>query len=85
MAYGLPVIASQVGGLAELVADGRTGRLIVPASAPALLQALLEAAADPARLRQWGLNARQHASQFSVDIMVKRTEALYCRLTFGCP
>ena len=85
MAYGLPVIASQVGGLAELVADGRTGRLIVPASAPALLQALLGAAADPARLRQWGLNARQHASQFSVDIMVKRTEALYCRLTFGCP
>jgi len=83
MSYGLPVVASRVGGLAELVAEGRTGWLIEPASPPALSQAIMAAAADPARLRQWGLNAREHASRFSVDIMVDRTEALYCRLSLG--
>ena len=80
MSYGLPVIASRVGGLPEVVEEARTGWLIEPASPGALAQAIVDAAGDRARLRQWGLNGRERARQFSVDIMVERTEALYCRL-----
>jgi glycosyltransferase involved in cell wall biosynthesis len=85
MSYGLPVVASRVGGLAELVVEGRTGWLIEPNSPLALSQAIVDAAADRAGLQQWGLYAREHARQFSVDIMVARTEALYCRVLFREP
>jgi len=82
MSYGLPVVASLVGGLPEVVEEARTGWLIEPSSPAALAQAILAAAGDRARLRQLGLNGRERARQFSVDIMVERTEALYCRLLF---
>jgi len=80
MSYGVPVVASRVGGLPEVVEEGRTGGLIEPGSPVALAEAILLAAADRARLRQWGLNGRERARQFTVDIMVQRTEALYRRL-----
>jgi len=83
MSYGLPVVASRVGGLPEVVEEARTGWLVEPASPSALANAILAAASDPERLKQWGLNGRERARQFSVDIMVERTEALYCRLLFG--
>jgi glycosyltransferase involved in cell wall biosynthesis len=80
MSYGLPVVASRVGGLPEVVEEARTGWLIEPASPDALAQAILAAAGDRARLKQRGLNGRERARQFSADIMFERTEALYCRL-----
>jgi glycosyltransferase involved in cell wall biosynthesis len=83
MSYGLPVVASRVGGLPELVVEARTGWLIEPASPAALAQTIVAVEGDRARLRQWGLNGRERARQFSVDIMVGRTEALYYRLVFG--
>jgi len=83
MSFGLPVIASRVGGLVEVVEEGRTGWLVEPGSPGSLAQAMVEAASDSVRLWCWGLNARERARQFSVDIMVNRTEALYCRLLFG--
>ena len=83
MSYGLPVVASRVGGLPEVVEEARTGWLVEPASPSALANAILAAASDRTRLKQWGLNGRERARQFSVDIMVERTEALYCRLLFG--
>jgi glycosyltransferase involved in cell wall biosynthesis len=83
MSYGLPVLASRVGGLVEIVEENRTGQLIEPASPEALANGILAAASDRARLKEWGLNARQRARQFSVDIMVDRTEALYYRLLLG--
>ncbi|SPE33491.1 putative Glycosyl transferase group 1 [Acidobacteriia bacterium SbA2] len=83
MSYGLPVVASRVGGLPEVVEEGRTGWLIEPGSPGALAEAIIAAAADRARLQQWGLNGRERARRFTVDIMVQRTEALYRRLLAG--
>ncbi len=79
MAYGLPVVATRVGGLPEIVEEGETGWLVPPESPQALADAIAAAAADP-RLAELGSNARQRARQFSVDIMLDRTEALYRRL-----
>jgi glycosyltransferase involved in cell wall biosynthesis len=80
MAYGLPVVATRVGGLPEVVAEGKTGWLVAPESPQALATAIAEAASNPARLEEMGRNARQHAKDFSADIMVERTEELYRRL-----
>jgi len=80
MSYGLPVVASRVGGLPEIVEEARTGWLIEPASPSALAEAIMSAAGNLARLKQLGLNGRERARQFSSDIKVDRTEALYRRL-----
>ena len=46
MAFGLPVVASNTGGLAEMILAGETGWLVAPGDAPALADAIFEAAAD---------------------------------------
>jgi L-malate glycosyltransferase len=80
MAHGLPVVASRVGGLTELVEDGKTGWL-VPSESPAkLAQALLTAAHNPEDLHRFGACGRERARAFSDDKMVSHTEALYRRL-----
>jgi glycosyltransferase involved in cell wall biosynthesis len=80
MAHGLPVIATRVGGLPEIVEDGKTGWLVAPESAESLAQAIAAAAANRVRLTELGNNARLHSKEFSADIMVERTQALYRRL-----
>lgn len=80
MANGLPVIATNVGGLPELVEHGQTGWLIPSDSATALAGAIEAAASDPARLSEFGRNARQQAAQFSMERTVEQTERYYARL-----
>jgi len=78
MAAALPVVASDCGGLAEVVDDGRTGLLFPPGDAVALadkLQALLR---EPRLGRSLGEAGRRAAcKRFSLDRMVTRVEAIY--------
>jgi glycosyltransferase involved in cell wall biosynthesis len=79
MAHGVPVIASDVGGLPEILEPGNGGWL-VPANDPAALaRAITVAASDPDRLRAQGHQARERARLFSIDRMVEQTEAFYRR------
>jgi glycosyltransferase involved in cell wall biosynthesis len=78
MAFGIPVIASNVGGLQELVAA--TGWLVPPESPEALTEAIIQAASNPSRLAELGASARKRASQFSIERTVEQTERLYLRL-----
>ena len=80
MAYALPVVATRVGGLPEIVIEDETGWLISPGSAQALADAILSASRDRSKLAALGRSGRQRAEAFSADIMVSRTEALYRRL-----
>jgi glycosyltransferase involved in cell wall biosynthesis len=80
MAHALPVIATRVGGLPEIVEEGSTGWLVAPESPDALADAIAAAAANPAQLKELGNNAQLRSKEFSADIMVERTEALYRRL-----
>jgi glycosyltransferase involved in cell wall biosynthesis len=61
MASGLPVVASGISGIPLAVADGRTGRLVPERDPQALLGALRELLADPARRRGMGEGGRRKA------------------------
>lgn len=53
MAVGTPVIASALGGIAEVVEDTRNGRLLPPGDSMALAAALADVAREPAVLARW--------------------------------
>lgn len=58
MACGIPVIATKVGGIPDMVEEERTGLLVPPQDPRALRAALEHAATDRDRLRAWGRAAR---------------------------
>lgn len=78
MASGLPVIATEVGGNADLLLDGETG-LLVPAAAPeAMAAALLKLAGDPARAAAFGVAGRERVeARFSMAAMVRTYQTVY--------
>jgi glycosyltransferase involved in cell wall biosynthesis len=80
MAGGLPVVASNVGGLAEVVEHGKNGWLVPAESSDALAGAIMDAESDRARLAEFGRSARSRAEQFSIQQTVERTERFYLRL-----
>ncbi|HUF68844.1 MAG TPA: glycosyltransferase family 4 protein [Longimicrobiales bacterium] len=61
MAVGLPVIASSIGQVPELVADGGTGILVPPGDPAALADAIGRLAGDPARRNAFGARAAEQA------------------------
>jgi L-malate glycosyltransferase len=78
MVAGLPVVASAVGGLVDLVDHGRTGLLVPPADPEALVAALRSLIEAPARAAALGGAARAHVQQgYSFERMVAAFEATY--------
>ena len=73
MAVGTPVVATRVGGLAEVVDDGVTGCWSNPASPHALAAAVIEVLA---RRDTMSAAARQAAQRFGADAYADRVEAL---------
>jgi sugar transferase (PEP-CTERM/EpsH1 system associated) len=78
MASGLPVVATEVGGNAELVVEGETGALVPAQDPQAMAQALLRYTADAALRQSHGAAGRQRVERsFSIDNMVERYTRLY--------
>lgn len=73
MAVGTPVVATRVGGLAEVVDDGVTGRLVEPARPDQLAAAVLDVLG---RRRAMGAAARESARRFDADAYARRVERL---------
>jgi glycosyltransferase involved in cell wall biosynthesis len=73
MAAGTPVVATRVGGLAEVVEDGVTGRLVEPGRPDQLAVAVLEVLA---RRESMGAAARRSARRFDADAYAARVEEL---------
>jgi starch synthase len=80
MACGTPVVASQVGGIPEVVDDGKTG-LLVPVDddfEAGLARALNEVLGDPDAARRMGEAGRERAvGEFGWDAVARRTVRLY--------
>jgi starch synthase len=74
------VIASAVGGLPEIVADGETGLVVPPADTDALAEAIVAVAGDLPRAAAMGASGRERAlSTFTPERCVERIEELYAR------
>ena len=77
----MPVLATDVGGNAELVLDGETGDLVPPGDVQAMAEGLLRMAAEPGRAAAMGRAGRVRVEQqFSLPAMVAGYRNLYLRL-----
>ena len=84
MACGRPVVAPDVGGIADLVEDGAQGLVVAEPTPAALAAALEEVLADPDRARAMGAaGARRVREHFGPERLADETAALYDRLTMG--
>lgn len=80
MACGVPVVASEVGGLAESVVDGVTGRHVPPRDPAAIARAIGTLLADDVRRRAMGRAALERAQGYSWERVAGHTYRLLARL-----
>jgi len=81
MAAGLPVVASAVGGVPELVVDGETGLLVPPGDERALAAALARIVGDASLRTRLGAAGRARAEErFALELFRARHIELYARL-----
>jgi glycosyltransferase involved in cell wall biosynthesis len=80
MALGLPVVATAVGGIPDVVTDGECGRLVEPEDVDALGAALIELGRDPALRRKLGEAAVRRAEAFSTAVASEKLLAVYASL-----
>jgi glycosyltransferase involved in cell wall biosynthesis len=78
MAAGLPVVASDIGGGAELIESGKNGLLVPPASVDSLARAIDSLLADDALRRRMGEAARERiVERYTIEAMTRQTVAVY--------
>lgn len=81
MASGLPVVATDVGGNADLVVHGITGHIVPAANVEAMALSLLQLASEPELARSMGLAGRLRVfEKFSLQAMVGTYQGLYDQL-----
>ena len=81
MASGRPVVATRVGGLADLVEEGVNGYLVPPCSIEGLEEAMLRILEDEGLERRLGREGRRRAERyFSWDVVARRILSLYGEL-----
>jgi len=81
MAAGLPVVASRVGGIPELIVDGKTGLLVEPGDVAGLAARLRHLLADPQRAGELGRAGRALArAEYDVTAMARAYDRTYREL-----
>jgi len=76
-AAGKPIVASEIGGLTDVVRDGKTGLLVRPGNREALATAMGRLIADPEMRERMGQAASRRAADFGPDAVVPQFEAAY--------
>jgi L-malate glycosyltransferase len=77
-ACGVPVVASDIGGLPEVVLDGQTGILVPPGDVSAIVHALKTLIENPDMRKSMGQAGRKHVEMnFDLQTQVSKTLALY--------
>ena len=77
MDYALPIVATRVGGIPDLIRDGVNGLLVQPENPDQLRYALLRIVDDPALARRLGDAGRQRVQDFSPERMAERYLEVY--------
>jgi len=79
-----PVVATTVGGLPEMVEDGRTGYLVAPRDTASLADRLARLLLDPTLRHQMGVNAKLKIEQeCSPEVIARKTIDVYHRAVTG--
>lgn len=86
MGCGLPVVATRVGGLPEVVEDGVTGYLEEVGDVESMAKRVRELLTDPERHQRMGARARSRAfEKFSIHNALHQYENLYANILSGSP
>ena len=80
MSAGLPIVASRVGGIPDLVKHGENGLLVPPADAGALERAISDLLSDKPRRKRMGETGKKMCRPYSVEAMVEKIDNLYSTL-----
>jgi glycosyltransferase involved in cell wall biosynthesis len=81
MGAALPVVATTVGGVPDLIEPGIHGLLVARGDHAGLARAIDELLRDPVRRREMGQRAHERRErEFSIDVLVARLEDLYMEL-----
>jgi glycosyltransferase involved in cell wall biosynthesis len=81
MDAGLPVVATRVGGIPDLIEHGVHGLLVEPQDAAGLGDAIARLLSDPDEARQMGKRGRERRQrEFDIDVMVDNLQNLYLEL-----
>jgi glycosyltransferase involved in cell wall biosynthesis len=76
-AAGKPIVASRIGGLTDVVVDGKTGILVRPGAREAVAEAMRRLLADEGLRRRMGEAARERVKEFSPQAVVPQFEQAY--------
>ncbi|MBI4276803.1 glycosyltransferase, partial [Candidatus Uhrbacteria bacterium] len=77
--FGVPIVATRVGGIPEIVRDGQTGILVPRRDPRALANALLRVIRDPSWKQRAEAAAHKIRELFSLERMVRETSEMYGR------
>ena len=80
MAAGLPIVASRVGGILDLVKDGKNGLLVPHADASALEKAISDLLEDKEKRKRMGEAGKKMCRPYSAQAMVEQIDNLYLKL-----
>lgn len=84
MAHGVPVVATDLGAMKDMVRPGKSGELVPPNEPHSLRSATRQLLAEPERLRMMGLAARsQFEDEYAPGPIMDRLLSLYSRLAGG--
>ncbi|MBI4049968.1 MAG: glycosyltransferase family 4 protein [Candidatus Doudnabacteria bacterium] len=82
-AAGLPIVSTRVGGIPEILEDGKSGLLVLAKNPGALAGAVKKLLDNPELAKTLGANARERVKNFSLEKMLNKTEAVYREICFS--
>jgi len=77
MAMGKPIVASDVGGIADLVVDGKNGFLVPAADVEIMVVRINDLLESAEKRKKMGENGKSRAANYSSNLMVKNIDQLY--------
>lgn len=77
MACGVPIVASNIGGIPDIVKDGENGLLVQPKNTEALANAIIYLLENEDMKKKLGLNGKMKVKNYSWEKIAEKTEAIY--------
>ncbi|MCK4469022.1 MAG: glycosyltransferase, partial [Desulfobacterales bacterium] len=77
MALGKPIVASNVGGITDLVVDGKNGFLVPTGDVETMVARINDLLESMGKRKKMGENGKSRAVNYSSDLMVKKIDQLY--------